>query len=85
MDQLKGRVVGRVVLDSWVLKPRPFLMWEQPGTLVRPGFAPTAECAGADRELGCRARGSQPGGGAGTGGGSWPGQARAAAPGAGIQ
>lgn len=84
LGQLKGRVVVSI-LDSRVLKPRPFQMWERPGTLVRPGFAAAAGCAGADRELGCRAQGSRPGGGAGRGGGSWPGQARAAVRGAGIQ
>ena len=80
-----GRAVIRVVLDSRVLRPRPFLRLEQPGALARTGLAAAAGCAGAGRGLGCKARGNRPGGGAGRGGGSWPGQARAAARGAGIQ
>lgn len=73
------------ILDSTHLKPRPFPVWEQPGTPVRPGFASAVGCAGACRGLGCRVLGSRPGAGAGRDGGRWPGQAPAAAPAAGIQ
>lgn len=85
LGRLEVGAVVRVVLDSRVLRPRPFLMWEGPGPLVRLGSAAAAGRAGAGRGLGCRARGSRPGGGGGKGGGSWPGLARAAARGAGIR